>query len=621
MKKLILLFALLITFHINPSAQVINGYSKVTNISGTTLTLANVDESGDTFEDGEQIIIMQMQDDVIGANTGDNASFGNLGSIASAGLYEVVTIMSHTESGGAPSVPTTITLSNNLNNSYSTSSNSSLQIITFPTFGSPNYTTTSDMSAKSWDGNTGGVLAFNVAGTLTLSHNLDVDGDGFRGASANLDASSAACSGASNYRLATNNDFANKGEGIYKVTSSLYAAGMGKILNGGGGGNSHNAGGGGGSNYSAGGQGGEGYPTCTPSAGGLGGLDLSTHSSALRVFMGGGAGAGEGNNSETEDGGNGAGIMLITANEIETVGSCGGISITANGASVSVAAGGDGNSGGGAGGSIVFEVNSWNIAASCPLTIQSNGGNGGDVNNAAFHGGGGGGGMGAVIFSATQPTTNITTNTAPGNGGRNCTTCSYASNGAGTDGDGIITNSLGPLPIELLSFTAKANNNKEVLLNWATASESNNHYFMIQRSQDAKQWKDINRIEGGNNSTEILQYSSIDKTPLEGISYYRLKQIDFDQSYSFSPIKTVEINRSNTKLFPNPTKNEFFVEGKNIESDQITIVNYLGQTIHIPFNNNNDIIAFDASTLAKGIYFVIIHQWGNREVHKLVVKR
>ena len=99
---------------------------------------------------------MQMQDDVIGS-TADDASFGDLGSIQSAGRYEIVTILSHTEAAG---LPTSITISGSFTYSYNTGANSSVQIISFPTFGSPDYTTVSNISAKVWNGNTGGVVAF-----------------------------------------------------------------------------------------------------------------------------------------------------------------------------------------------------------------------------------------------------------------------------------------------------------------------------------------------------------------------------------------------------------------------------------------------------------------------------
>ncbi|REE00566.1 T9SS type A sorting domain-containing protein [Marinoscillum furvescens] len=77
------------------SAQsIINGYASLSAISGTTLTLGAADESNDLFEVGESLLIMQMQDDVIGANTNNNPSFGDVGDIASAGLYEEAVIQS-----------------------------------------------------------------------------------------------------------------------------------------------------------------------------------------------------------------------------------------------------------------------------------------------------------------------------------------------------------------------------------------------------------------------------------------------------------------------------------------------------------------------------------------------
>jgi hypothetical protein len=66
------------------SAQVINGYAEVTGIAGSVLTLGTVDEGGDTFEDDEWVVIMQMQDDVIGV-TGNNVNFGDMGDIENAG--------------------------------------------------------------------------------------------------------------------------------------------------------------------------------------------------------------------------------------------------------------------------------------------------------------------------------------------------------------------------------------------------------------------------------------------------------------------------------------------------------------------------------------------------------
>ncbi|MCO6500207.1 MAG: T9SS type A sorting domain-containing protein [Vicingus serpentipes] len=609
-------------------SQEINGYAKVTSVAGSVLTLSNVDEAFDSFEDGEQIIIMQMQDDVIGSNTGNDASFGDLGDIQSAGLYEVLTVVSHTESGG---LPTTITVSGNFLNTYNTGVNSSLQIITYPTFGSPDYTTTADMSAKSWDGNTGGIIAFNVNGVLTLAHNIDADDAGFRGATAN-GGGSTGCTGASNYRIPSTDNHADKGEGIYKVTDINYAAGRAKILNGGGGGNSHNAGGGGGSNFSSGGLGGPGWPNCTPTAGGMGGVDLSSYVTANRIFMGGGGGSGEGNNGGSQNAGNGAGIILIKANEIRTSGSCGGLSITANGESITTGSGGDGNSAGGAGGSLIFQVGSWSIAGTCPLTIQSNGGNGGDVTHSDGHGAGGGGGMGTVIFSSAQPSANVTINTTPGAGGRNCNTCDYAETGTGTDGGGIVQSSSGPLPVTLIQFEANVNEDR-VELKWVTATEINSDYFVIERSKDGKDWKELLTTSAAGNSHQTITYFEVDYNPHKGTSYYRLKQVDFDGSYeyfSIVPVKFLKNSREKgINVFPNPFvkgKEKLRIQFNNLMDQEAFVVlrDMKGQEFYskvVLVYEENQIVAIPIDiNLPRGTYLVIASSENEIYSQKLIVK-
>lgn len=189
-KYLILIFLFVLSSEIQ--AIRVNGYARVTSIAGTTINLSNVNESDDSFEVGEEIIIYQTQNDVIGSNTGDNASFGDLSNIQSAGLYEILEIASVTESGG---VPTSITVVVAPNNTYNTGSNSRVQLVTFPELGTPNYTTADNINPRSWNGSRGGVLAFQVQGILTLVHNITADGRGFRGGAVNSDGSSAGCSG------------------------------------------------------------------------------------------------------------------------------------------------------------------------------------------------------------------------------------------------------------------------------------------------------------------------------------------------------------------------------------------------------------------------------------------
>lgn len=91
-----------------------------------------------------------------------------------------------------------------------------------------------------------------------------------------------------------------------------------------------------------------------------------------------------------------------------------------------------------------------------------------------------------------------------------------------------------PLPVELLGFFAEYKNRK-VELSWATAAELNNDYFSVQRSGDGKIFREIMQVKGVGNSSTLNKYYAVDENPLPDISYYRLKQVDFDGSEKLTP--------------------------------------------------------------------------------------
>lgn len=553
-KRITTLYVFLISLS---SLGQINGYAKVASISGTTFTLSNVNQTYHSFAVGNELIIMQMQDNVIGTNTADDANFGNLSAIGSAGLYEVAVITAingNTTSGYSAATPSTLTVSS-LNYSYVTGTNSSVQIVTHRKMSTTNYTTTANITGLPWDGNIGGVIALQVPGTLTLAHSISADGIGFRGGAKSNDVNPGSCTGTP-YRTSTI-DFGYKGEGIYKRTDVTYTNARAKIINGGGGGTAHNGGGGGGGNYTGGGNGGVGYNgtadgcTALPSYG-YGGLTLSGVITTNRIFMGGGGGGGQQNNNQGSNGGNGGGIILLRANTIITT-TCTNRTISANGSSVTGFSN-DGQGGGGGAGSIVLWVNNWSVSSTCPLTVSSNGGNGGTSATGVTHGGGGAGGQGVVIYMNTQPTSNITTTTNNGTPGCNnnsvpCT--SSAGSATGTNGQGVLTSTANPLSIELVFFNAYRIDQQMVSLEWQTASERNNDYFTVQRSANGLDWEDILTQDGAGNSTILLNYYDIDTAPLPGISYYRLKQTDFDGVFTYSQIVMISNDQSDVP-YPNP---------------------------------------------------------------------
>lgn len=116
-----------------------------------------------------------------------------------------------------------------------------------------------------------------------------------------------------------------------------------------------------------------------------------------------------------------------------------------------------------------------------------------------------------------------------------------------------LSSSTSPLPVEMLYFNAECLNNK-VLLNWATALEINNDRFVIQRSSNGIQWQSIDSVAGTGTTNKTTQYQYLVQNPNANMPYYRLKQIDFDGTYSYTNIQTANCNSSFAlSVFPNPT--------------------------------------------------------------------
>ncbi|MFT4770816.1 MAG: hypothetical protein ACI9D1_000841 [Cryomorphaceae bacterium] len=103
---------------------------------------------------------------------------------------------------------------------------------------------------------------------------------------------------------------------------------------------------------------------------------------------------------------------------------------------------------------------------------------------------------------------------------------------------------LNVLPITLLSFQAEAKDGL-VHTNWITASELNNDFFAVERSKDAEHWEEVGRKDGAGNSNMELAYAFADDDPYSGISYYRLRQTDFDGTTTLSAPRAVEILQGN----------------------------------------------------------------------------
>jgi hypothetical protein len=116
-----------------------------------------------------------------------------------------------------------------------------------------------------------------------------------------------------------------------------------------------------------------------------------------------------------------------------------------------------------------------------------------------------------------------------------------------------------PLPIELLRFSGYAAGN-ENNIEWETATETNNDYFTLERSQDGIKFEELIKLKGAGNSLNTLYYKTTDSNPYQGRTYYRLKQTDFDGVFSYSEIIAIVNDRENltvSNLHPNPSMGIF----------------------------------------------------------------
>lgn len=134
------------------------------------------------------------------------------------------------------------------------------------------------------------------------------------------------------------------------------------------------------------------------------------------------------------------------------------------------------------------------------------------------------------------------------------------------------------LPVELITFNANCYDDY-VSINWTSASEINNDYYLVERSEDGKNWESIARVEGAGNSNTEIDYEVIDDNPLNGNNYYRLTQFDFDGK--FETFKTVittcdmEENELEIVVYPNPFKNELNLTAFNSDDSQSYTVRLL----------------------------------------------
>jgi hypothetical protein len=189
-----------------------------------------------------------------------------------------------------------------------------------------------------------------------------------------------------------------------------------------------------------------------------------------------------------------------------------------------------------------------------------------------------------------------------------------------------------PLPIELIDWTVKwlDNNKTRSILNWTTASEINSAHFEIQHTEDLSSWTVIGSIQASGNSSSTINYEYIDNNPYSKITYYRLKQVDYDGSFTYSNI--LALTKDNTvieiiNIYPNPVENTVFFEVLSTQNTNVNtyIIDPLGKAI---FTRKAQVVVgknlfyINIRHFASGTYILkVVTDTGNHKTSKQLIKK
>lgn len=173
----------------------------------------------------------------------------------------------------------------------------------------------------------------------------------------------------------------------------------------------------------------------------------------------------------------------------------------------------------------------------------------------------------------------------------------------------------GALPVELISFSGNVQDNGSHLLCWATASERNNAYFDVQRSPDFVHWASIGQVAGHGNSQEPRSYVFTDWNPMDSLNYYRLKQVDLDGGFAYSPAivlytqggthSALGDKQPDLVLYPNPVKDVLWIRtDMDLQLPAgIDLYNLSGYRIN-SFSLKGQLQRIDLGTLPAGVYII-----------------
>ncbi len=184
---------------------------------------------------------------------------------------------------------------------------------------------------------------------------------------------------------------------------------------------------------------------------------------------------------------------------------------------------------------------------------------------------------------------------------------------------GSVNPSSGVVPV-IYSSIDLTNEGSSNILSWATVSEVNNDYFDIEHSLDGENFTAIGRVGPKSNSRAESDYNFIHENPIQGVHYYRLKQVDLDGIYSHSEVKSVEvIKEGEVTIFPSMVQDRITIRHNFLNPAQVRIYNMSGQEM-VSYDRVDIETTLDVSILTSNVYIVHVTS-GAQQVTRKIVKQ
>jgi len=193
---------------------------------------------------------------------------------------------------------------------------------------------------------------------------------------------------------------------------------------------------------------------------------------------------------------------------------------------------------------------------------------------------------------------------------------------------------IGPVtqvPVELTSFGANVNDAGQVVLNWATSTETNNEMFIIERAAKTGEFVQVGQVKGHGTTTEAQSYSFIDEYLAPGAYLYRLKQVDFNGTFEYSNVVEVEVTAPMEyalgQNYPNPFNPSTQIDFSIAEPTMVklAVYNLMGQEVQVIKNEFMQAglhqVQFDASSLPSGMYIYKLETANFVQARKLMLMK